>query len=290
MAKDWKVWEDGFSKATVYKNPVLQGTLLVSLKQQENATLDFMRLMEAGKTVSNILKTKLNVPRCALVMDSKALLCPYSLLIIPMLGVSSEWAPVLAKDKEFQCGHPGYITSRDGDKMPDEQLDKVKALMVEGDKLAPNYTFLGPSTDTSLFARIVRGELPQWRVWEGEHSVAFLTPFPSTEGFTVVVPRSHLSSDILGLEDEDFKQLMEDSREVGLKLQERLGAEGFGVICEGMEIDYAHVKLVPLYKSSSVGDLVKVGPRLAKYPGFVTSQQGPDLTEEEMETIWKSLV
>merc|ERR1719334_1749968 len=116
--------------------------------------------------------------------------------------------------------------------MPDEQLDKVKALMVEGDKLAPNYTFLGPSTDISLFARIVRGELPQWRVWEGEHSVAFLTPFPSTEGFTVVVPRSHLSSDILNNNNDEWLTCEKDRvfmyRKMGkLKIALEMASQNF---------------------------------------------------------------
>ena len=101
-------------------------------------------------------------------------------------------------------------------------------------KSYPDKRFDGDPADSNLFARIVRGELQQWRIWEDEHTVAFLTPFPSTPGLAVVVPRSHLSSDILCLEKEDdYLRLMNASRTVGLHLMKALGAESFAVVCEG---------------------------------------------------------
>jgi hypothetical protein len=48
-----------------------------------------------------------------------------------------------------------------------------------------DYLFEGDQSDNNLFARIVRGELPQWRVWEDDQHVAFLTPYANTPGFTV---------------------------------------------------------------------------------------------------------
>ncbi len=48
------------------------------------------------------------------------------------------------------------------------------------------------------------GEIPQYRVWEDIHHVAFLTPWPNTPGFTVLIPRKHLSNDIFSLQEDDY--------------------------------------------------------------------------------------
>uniref|UniRef100_A0A7N6AWK4 HIT domain-containing protein n=1 Tax=Anabas testudineus TaxID=64144 RepID=A0A7N6AWK4_ANATE len=102
-----------------------------------------------------------------------------------------------------------------------------------------------------LFSRIVRGEEQQWRLWEDEGHVAFLTPFPNSPGFTVLVPRRPLTSDIFRLEKGDYESLVLAARKVSHLLEEGLGAWGVGLIFEGFEIDYAHAKLIPLFLPSS---------------------------------------
>ena len=70
--------------------------------------------------------------------------------------------------------------------MSEPKLDEVFRQIQEASKIiAPfDYTFYGEKSDANLFARIVRGELPQRRIWESKHHVAFLTPFPNTTGMT----------------------------------------------------------------------------------------------------------
>uniref|UniRef100_A0A8C9XWC6 HIT domain-containing protein n=1 Tax=Sander lucioperca TaxID=283035 RepID=A0A8C9XWC6_SANLU len=64
------------------------------------------------------------------------------------------------------------------------------------------------ASNDNLFSRIVRGEQQQWRVWEDNEHVAFLTPYPNSPGLTVVVPRKHLSNYVRQHEDEHvFKSL-----------------------------------------------------------------------------------
>uniref|UniRef100_A0A3B5B0Y1 HIT domain-containing protein n=1 Tax=Stegastes partitus TaxID=144197 RepID=A0A3B5B0Y1_9TELE len=48
----------------------------------------------------------------------------------------------------------------------------------------------------------------QWRLWEDDGHVAFLTPFPNSPGFTVLVPRRPLTSDIFRLEKGDYEDLV----------------------------------------------------------------------------------
>lgn len=61
--------------------------------------------------------------------------------------------------------------------MTSEQFDDIcsKIRSVSGLSEPLNYCFDGPDDDKNLFARIIRGELPQYRVWEDDEHVAFLT-------------------------------------------------------------------------------------------------------------------
>lgn len=68
--------------------------------------------------------------------------------------------------------------------------------------------FEDDKSDKNPFARIVRGELRQWRVWEDDQHIAFLTPFANTPVFTFLVPRAHLSSDIIALGEEVYSKLV----------------------------------------------------------------------------------
>jgi len=267
------VWEKDTCVAYLHQTPIIAGTVVVTHRNRVNkmpTDQEYMELMFACKTVSCKLKDKLGVHRCAMVIDNK---CDVTAargkrhdadrgtaffshaLVIPMDGLSEVWVSIVTPEKVFfNDQYPGYVTSRDGPRAADADLDKVQAAILSaysGSKtphLSPDKTFHGDQDDTNLFACIVRGELQQWRIWENDRSIAVLTPYPNTPGFTVVVPRRHLSSDILGLRDEDYESIMLDAWEVGRQVQAGVKAGSFAIICEGMEIDYAHVKIVPLYK------------------------------------------
>jgi len=144
-----------------------------------------------------------------------------------------------------------------------------------------NYHFGGNPSDKDLFSRIVRGELAQWRIWEDEGHVAFLTPFGNTPGFTVLVPRAHLSSDIFSLDDESYSELVCAAHKVADVLKRAFDIDRCGMIFEGFEIDYAHAKLIPIHKAPVDHEGTDVDhsmcePRFEEeYPGHVTSLDGP---------------
>lgn len=143
-----------------------------------------------------------------------------------------------------------------------------------------------------MFSRIVRGEEQQWRVWEDEGHVAFLTPFPNSPGFTVLVPRRPLTSDIFRLEKGDYEGLVLATWEVSRLLAEGLGASGMGLIFEGFEIDYAHAKLIPLFlpASSETGDDITKPPQFyPTYPGYVTSEDGPEARLESLKELYMKI-
>lgn len=214
--------------------------------------------------------------------------------ILPLHGLDAEWRPHLAGDEEHNAYDPGYCTSKTAPRWSDSSLSEIQAKIRA--KLpfpdAPhNLTFLGDDpAHPGLFSRIVRGEEQQWRVWEDEGHVAFLTPFPNSPGFTVLVPRRPLTSDIFKLEKGDYERLVVASWDVSRLLEDSLGSWATGLIFEGFEIDYAHVKLIPLFQPSSpeTGDGApkpSIPQFYATYPGYVTSEDGPGASLQSLKEL-----
>ncbi|XP_074551692.1 uncharacterized protein LOC141808841 isoform X2 [Halichoeres trimaculatus] len=253
---------------------------------------DFLSWLLAARAVSELLCDKLSVQRCALVSrpqrDRPAQIC-----VLPLHGLDEEWRPHLAGEEEHNAHDPGYCTSKTAPRWSDSSLTdiqgKIRAKLSLPD--APhNFTFLGDDpAHPGLFSRIVRGEEQQWRVWEDEGHVAFLTPFPNSPGFTVLVPRRPLTSDIFRLDKEDYEALVLAALKVAKLLEESLGALGVGLIFEGFEIDYAHAKLIPLFlppSSETKSPTKPISPQYhSTYPGYVTSEDGPEASQDRLKEL-----
>jgi histidine triad (HIT) family protein len=98
-----------------------------------------------------------------------------------------------------------------------------------------------------VFCRILAGIEPSWKIFEDEHHVAFLTPFPNTVGFSVLITKEHLDSNVMRLDEPRYVELMKAARVLSHRLKEKLGAKRTGLIVEGMGVDHAHVKLIPMH-------------------------------------------
>ncbi|KAL9001596.1 MAG: hypothetical protein Q9188_005442 [Gyalolechia gomerana] len=198
------------------------------------------------------------------------------------IAVVSDWEPVINEEEEFHPSFPGFLTSKNGPKLNDSELTATQAKILGSTSLKEpfDYSFSGPSTDQNLFARLVRGEVPQWRVWEDKKHVAFLTPFGNTPGYTVLIPRKHLSSDVFSLDDHDYTDIITAAYQVAQHLKHAFEITQCGMFFEGYEIDYAHVKLVPVHAHSVANGrpFTPVPGSIAfqkKYEGFLTTQFGP---------------
>ena len=139
-----------------------------------------------------------------------------------------------------------------------------------------------------LFCSIVAGGIPSWNVFESEKHLAFLTPFPNTPGFTVVIPKQHLTSAIFSLEEKEYTELLTASREVAHLLERGLHCKRVAMIAEGMAIDHAHIKLIPLHgiPDGPWQPLLSNAPHFSeKYEGYLTTNDGPRMSDEELSRI-----
>lgn len=96
----------------------------------------------------------------------------------------------------------------------------------------------------SIFSKIVRGELPSHKVYEDEHTLAFLSIYPSVEGHTLVIPKKQIES-VWELDDKTYQALMAATKKVALRLKQVLGVKLVGERVIGLDVPHAHVHLVP---------------------------------------------
>ncbi len=139
-----------------------------------------------------------------------------------------------------------------------------------------------------LFCKIVAGEIPSWNIFESEHHLAFLTPFPNTPGFTVVIPKHHLPSAIFSLDEKEYSALLNAAKEVAHLLERGLSCKRVGMITEGMGIDHAHIKLIPMHgiPDGSWKPILSNDPYFSeRYEGYLTTHDGPRMSDKELSKI-----
>jgi diadenosine tetraphosphate (Ap4A) HIT family hydrolase len=143
-------------------------------------------------------------------------------------------------------------------------------------------------TDSCIFCRIVAGEAPARIVWEDEQHVAFLTPWPNTEGFTVLITKEHYPSYAFDLPDDILQILVSAAKTLGKSIDaafDDVGRTGF--IFEGFGVNHIHAKLVPMHgtKMDTWKQLSSAHPVFyEQYPGYIASHNGPAATDADLDT------
>jgi histidine triad (HIT) family protein len=104
---------------------------------------------------------------------------------------------------------------------------------------------------STIFSRIINGELPGRFVYRDDLCVAFLTIAPICEGHTLVVPRAEVDHWI-DLDAEIVAHLMRVARLVGLGQREAFGAERVSLIIAGLEVPHTHLHVLPIRSESDI--------------------------------------
>jgi histidine triad (HIT) family protein len=99
---------------------------------------------------------------------------------------------------------------------------------------------------STLFTKIINGEIPGRFVWKDEDVVAFLTIAPITPGHTRVVPREEVDS-WTHASPELLAKVMDVAQRIGKVQEELFSAKRVGVLMEGFEVEHLHVHIWPAY-------------------------------------------
>ncbi|UYG09027.1 HIT family protein [Halomonas sp. M4R1S46] len=141
-----------------------------------------------------------------------------------------------------------------------------------------------------IFCDIVAGRSPCHRIWEDEAHLAFLSLYPNTPGFTVVIPKVHHASYAFDQSDEVLCQLMLATKRVARLLDRALeGVARTGMFFEGYGVDHLHSKLFPMHGTGNDPTFQAVESRVDKYferyEGYLSSHDYRRADDERLAEL-----
>ncbi len=112
---------------------------------------------------------------------------------------------------------------------------------------------------STIFSKIVAGEIPAYKVAEDENFLAFLDINPLAKGHTLVIPKKE-TDNIFDIEDNEYQQLFLFAKKVANAIKKTVPCEKIGIAVVGLEVAHAHIHLVPI---NSIYDIDFSKPKLS---------------------------
>jgi len=98
---------------------------------------------------------------------------------------------------------------------------------------------------SSIFSKIVAGEIPCYKIAEDDRFLAFLDVNPNTKGHTLCIPKQEINK-LFEMDEELYLGLMQFSRKVAIALEKAVPCKRIGLAVVGLEVPHVHVHLIPL--------------------------------------------
>jgi histidine triad (HIT) family protein len=98
---------------------------------------------------------------------------------------------------------------------------------------------------SSIFTKIVNGEIPCYKIAEDANFLAFLDVNPNVKGHTLCIPKQEIDQ-LFEIDDELYLGLMQFSKKIATALQKTVPCKRIGMSVIGLEVPHAHVHLLPL--------------------------------------------
>ena len=128
----------------------------------------------------------------------------------------------------------------------------------------------------TIFSRIIKGEIPSYKIAEDEKFYAFLDISPRVKGHTLVVPKLEVDY-IFDIEDDLLADMIVFSRKVAKAIKAAVPCERIGVMVLGLEVPHAHIHLLPL---QSENDMNLSNPKLT-----LTDEEFAEIAEKISEAF-----
>lgn len=110
---------------------------------------------------------------------------------------------------------------------------------------------------SSIFTKIINGEIPSYKVAETNDFIAFLDVNPNAKGHTLCVPKIEVNK-LFELDEVTYIGLMEFSRSVAIALEKAVPCKRVGMTVIGLEVPHVHVHLIPLNSMNDAQFIDKV--------------------------------
>ena len=102
---------------------------------------------------------------------------------------------------------------------------------------------------SSIFSKIIAGEIPCYKVAEDDNHLAFLDINPNAVGHTLCIPKKETDK-LFDLPESEYTALLQFSRKVALALEKTVPCRRVGLSVIGLEVPHVHVHLIPLQSMS----------------------------------------
>jgi histidine triad (HIT) family protein len=104
---------------------------------------------------------------------------------------------------------------------------------------------------SSIFTKIINGEIPSYKIAEDENYYAFLDINPNAKGHTLVVPKKEVDK-LFDLDAKTYIGLMQFAYKVAKALEKTVSCNRIGMTVVGLEVAHAHVHLIPINTISDI--------------------------------------
>ena len=111
---------------------------------------------------------------------------------------------------------------------------------------------------SSIFSKIVSGDVPCFKVAEDQYCLAFLDISPLAKGHILVIPKKEIDY-IFDMDSEEYKNLWAFAQKVAKAQKQLVSCERIGVAVIGLEVPHTHIHLVPI---NGVADIDFSKPKL----------------------------
>lgn len=141
-----------------------------------------------------------------------------------------------------------------------------------------------------VFCKIVSGELPCHKIWEDDEFLAFLSIFPNTLGFSVVIPKKHYASYAFDLPENVLADLVIATKKVGKLLDAAFDDVGrTGMMFEGFGVDHVHAKLFPMHGTGDMEEWKQMKSNVdvyfETYQGYISSHDSTRADDEALSVL-----
>ena len=126
---------------------------------------------------------------------------------------------------------------------------------------------------SSIFTKIVNGEIPCYKIAEDENFLAFLDVNPNAKGHTLCIPKKEIDK-IFDIEDDLYLKLMAFSKNIAIALEKAVPCKRVGMAVVGLEVPHAHVHLIPLNEMDEMRFQNKVSLTKAEFEKLAEEIKG----------------
>ena len=109
---------------------------------------------------------------------------------------------------------------------------------------------------SSVFSKIVAGEIPCYKIYEDEKTFAFLDIHPETKGHVLVIPKIEIDK-IYDLPEEDYLALMQSAKKISLHMEKVLGVRILWKVI-GTDVPHVHIHLMPFDETWTHGRILEL--------------------------------